>query len=65
MNPMLLDYLACPRCHAALRYERSAERLVCAAEQVAYPVRDGIADLLPESAVALAPPPAPSVAPAP
>jgi uncharacterized protein YbaR (Trm112 family) len=50
----LLDILVCPRCRQPLRLATgqgaSGERLACDACQVDYPIVDGIADLLPESA---------------
>ena len=38
--------IACPVCKAPLEYRRTAEELVCRAERLAYPVRDGIPVLL-------------------
>ena len=49
----LLDILACPRCRQALRLESDGERLACDVCRMAYPIVDGIADLLPESARSL------------
>ncbi len=46
----LLDILACPSCHGGLEYNAPASELGCRACRLAYPVKDGIADLLPESA---------------
>ncbi len=46
----LLKILACPSCHGALSAEDTGGELVCEACRVAYPVKDGIPDLLPESA---------------
>jgi len=50
----LLDILVCPRCRQPLRLATEqgtpGERLACDACRVDYPIVDGIADLLPESA---------------
>ncbi len=46
----LLEILACPSCHGGLEYIATTSELSCRACRVAYPVKDGIADLLPESA---------------
>lgn len=51
--PQLLELLVCPRCKGTLTYEPSAERLVCPACRVAYPVRDGIPIMLVDEAVPL------------
>lgn len=50
----LLEILACPKCKSSLAYEQEERRLVCAACQVFYPVRDGIPILLIEEAQPLA-----------
>ena len=44
-----LKLLACPLCRGTLRWDETAAELVCEACARAYPVRDGIPDLLPES----------------
>ena len=48
LDPRLLEILACPQCHSALRVDEPAEELVCtsAACGLAYPVRDDIPVLL-------------------
>lgn len=55
MRPDLLDILACPLCKGALRLAIVREEdgeivmgtLACAACDEAYPIEDGIPDLLP------------------
>ena len=46
----LLAILACPRCRQALREVPERAGLACDACRLLYPIVDGIADLLPESA---------------
>ena len=48
LDPRLLEILACPRCHAALRVDEPAQELVCTSATcgLAYPVRDEIPVLL-------------------
>lgn len=48
LDPALLEILACPKCHAALRADDDGEELVCAGADcgLAYPVRDDIPVLL-------------------
>jgi uncharacterized protein len=48
VEPSLLEILACPSCHSALREDVEASELVCtdAACGLAYPVRDHIPVLL-------------------
>ncbi|CAG7636259.1 Trm112 family protein [Actinacidiphila bryophytorum] len=48
----LLDILACPACHAALREDEDAAELVCTSSTcgLAYPVRDDIPVLLVDEA---------------
>ncbi len=49
MDPSFLEILACPLCRGGLRWQEQEEELVCDACAKAYPIRDGIPDLLPES----------------
>ena len=42
----LLDILVCPLCKGPLRYERQAEELICKADSLAFPIRDGIPVML-------------------
>jgi uncharacterized protein YbaR (Trm112 family) len=48
LDPQLLEILACPQCHAALRVDDQAGELVCTSDTcgLAYPVRDDIPVLL-------------------
>ena len=50
MDDRLLDILACPICKGPLKYQRSAEVLVCRAERLAFPLVDGVPMMLEEDA---------------
>ena len=54
MDSKLLDILACPLCKGPLAWHRDEAILVCRAERLAYPVRDGIPVMLEEEARKLA-----------
>ena len=53
MDNKLLEILACPICKGPLQFHRDAEVLVCRADRLAYPIRDGIPVMLEEEARAL------------
>lgn len=42
MDPRLLEILACPICKGLLRHDRSTQELLCEADRLAYPIREGI-----------------------
>jgi uncharacterized protein len=46
MDHRLLDILVCPLCKGALDYHKDAQELVCKADSLAYPIRDGIPVML-------------------
>ena len=52
MDARLLDILACPLCKGPLRlvHDEGGPVLVCRADRLAYPVRDGIPVMLEEAA---------------
>lgn len=54
MDPKLLDILVCPLCKGPLVYQREAQELICKADRLAYPIRDGIPVMLEEEARRLA-----------
>lgn len=54
MDNKLLDILACPACKGPLIWRKEAQVLVCRADRLAYPVRDGIPVMLEEEAQSLA-----------
>ncbi len=50
MDNRLLEILVCPICKGALVYDRSAQELVCRADHLAFPIRDGIPVMLEDEA---------------
>jgi uncharacterized protein len=54
VDDRLLDILACPVCKGPLKYQRSADVLVCRAERLAFPIHDGVPMMLEEDARQLA-----------
>ena len=55
MDPKLLEILVCPICKGPLHYRRPAEELVCKADRLGFPVKDGIPVMLEEDARKLPP----------
>lgn len=60
MDTRLLELLVCPICKGPLTHEREAHELICAADHLAFPIRDGIPVMLENAARSLEEP-APSV----
>jgi uncharacterized protein YbaR (Trm112 family) len=50
MDSKLLDILACPVCKGPLVHVRDPEQLVCRADRLAFPVREGVPVMLEEEA---------------
>lgn len=59
-----MELLVCPLCKGPLTHDHATHELVCAADRVAFPIRDGIAVMLDSEARALDAPPADAAAPA-
>ena len=55
MDKKLLDILACPLCKGPVHWRQEADVLVCRADRLAFPVRDGIPVMLEDEARALDP----------
>lgn len=55
VDPKLLEILVCPLCKGGLVYRKEANELVCKADRLAYPVKDGIPVMLEEDARKLDP----------
>jgi uncharacterized protein YbaR (Trm112 family) len=55
MDKRLLDILACPICKGKLYHDKAANELICRADRLAFPIRDGIPVMLEDEARTLAP----------
>lgn len=53
MDSKLLEILVCPICKGPLEYRKDSLELVCRADGLAFPIRDGIPVMLEEEARAL------------
>ncbi len=53
MDARLLEILVCPLCKGRLEHDRQQAELVCRADRLAFPVRDGIPVMLESEARAL------------
>lgn len=53
LDKKLLSILVCPLCKSPLVYDREANELLCHADALAYPIRDGIPVMLDTEARAL------------
>jgi len=54
VDDRLLDILACPVCKGPLKFQKAADALVCRADRLAFPIRDGVPMMLEEDARQLA-----------
>ena len=50
MDARLLEILVCPICKGPLTYDRTQQELICQADKLAYPIRDGIPVMLVDEA---------------
>ena len=55
MDPKLLEILVCPICKGPIVLRKDSQELVCKADRLAYPVKDGIPVMLEEEARKLPP----------
>ena len=46
MDKKLLEILVCPVCKGDLIYKKDDQELICRADRLAYPIRDGIPVML-------------------
>ncbi len=46
MKTLLLDAIACPKCHAKLVYNSETKQLICQHDQLIFPVKDDIPVLI-------------------
>lgn len=50
MDPKLLEILVCPLCKGPLVCQKEAHELICKADRMAFPIRDGIPVMLEDEA---------------
>ena len=50
MDKNLLDILVCPLCKSSLLYKKKESELICKADRMAFPIRDGIPIMLEQEA---------------
>lgn len=55
MDPKLLEILVCPVCKGPLAHRPEAAELICKADRLGFPVKDGIPVMLEEDARKLPP----------
>ncbi len=53
MDHRLLEIVACPVCKSKLTYDAQKQELICKADHLAYPIKDGIPVLLESEARAV------------
>lgn len=53
-----MELLVCPLCKSRLTLDHTTRELICAADRLAFPIRDGIAVMLESEARSLDPAPA-------
>lgn len=54
MDAKLLEILVCPLCKGPLVYKKAESELICKADRLAFPIRDGIPVMLEDEARKLA-----------
>ncbi|WP_025916552.1 Trm112 family protein [Herminiimonas sp. CN] len=57
MDTRLLEILVCPLCKGPLVHDKKAQELICRADKLAYPIRDGIPIMWADQARTLTAPP--------
>ena len=50
MDPKLLEILVCPLCKGPLAWKKDRQELLCKADRLGFPVRNGIPVMLEEEA---------------
>ncbi len=55
MESRLLEILVCPLCKSPLRHDREQQELICQADKLAFPIKDGIPVMLESEARDLGP----------
>ena len=55
MESRLLEIIVCPLCKSPLRHDRQRQELICRADRLAFPIRDGVPIMLEDEARQLPP----------
>jgi len=55
MDKRILDVLVCPLCKSSLQYDENEQELICKADRLAFPVRDGMPIMLEDEAREISP----------
>jgi len=55
VDPKLLEILVCPLCKGPLVHRREASELICKADRLGFPIKEGIPVMLEEDARKLPP----------
>ena len=55
MDPKLLEILVCPICKGPLLHRHAGDELICKADRLGFPIKDGIPVMLEEDARKLPP----------
>ncbi len=50
MDSRLLEILVCPLCKGPLKHDKPAQELICKADRLAFPIREGIPVMLEQQA---------------
>jgi uncharacterized protein len=50
VDSRLLEILVCPLCKGPLKHDKPAQELVCKADRLAFPIREGIPVMLEQQA---------------
>ena len=46
MEKLLLEVLVCPNCKGPLKFDQVAQELICNADKLAFPIKDGVPAML-------------------
>lgn len=65
MESRLLEILVCPLCKSTLRHDQQRQELICHADRLAFPIRDGVPLMLEGEARKLEAEPAATASPKP
>ena len=55
MDAKLLEILVCPLCKSPLHYKKAEQELICRADHLSYPIKDGIPVMLADEARKMTP----------